>query len=337
MNKNILGHQLPEKITNQELANILFEIAFFLEMEEAAFRPQAYEKAAIVLENLNQDAAQIYDKGGEKALIAIPGIGKSIAHKIEEYLKTGKIKYYEELRKKTPIDIEGLSAIEGIGPKTIKTLYYKLGVRNLKDLERVAKKNKIAKLYGFGQKKEKDIIEAINFLKKTKRFSVKKAFTIAQGIKKELSSLPAVKKVDIAGSLRRKRATIGDIDFLATSSQPKKVIDFLINLPGVIKVWGKGKTKASIRFKENIDIDLRVVPEKSYGAALQYFTGSKEHNIILRKIAIQKGMKLNEYGLFKKDRMVAGKNEKEIYTKLGLKWVLPEKRLGKDEFRFIKK
>ena len=323
---------------NQELANILFEIAFFLEMEEAAFRPQAYEKAAIVLENFNQDIRQVYNQGGEKALIAIPGIGKSIARKIEEYLKTGKIKYHEQLRKKTPIDIEGLSAVEGIGPKTIKTLYYKLGVRNLKDLERAARQHKIAKLPGFKEKREQDIVEAINFLKKNKkRFSFEKASSIAKKIKKKLDFLELAEKIDVAGSLRRKKKTIGDIDFLAISKYPKKLIDCFVKLDGVIKIWGKGNTKASIRLEPGIDIDLRVVPAKSYGSALQYFTGSKEHNIVLRKIAISQNLKLNEYGLFRGKKMIAGKNEKEIYTKLGLKWVSPEKRLGKDEFHYLQK
>jgi DNA polymerase (family 10) len=317
---------------NQEIANILYEIAYFLEMEGVPFKPFAYEKAAITLENLEENIEDVYKKGGIKALEAIPGIGKSIAQKIEEYLKTGKIKYYEEFKKKMPVDIEELTAVEGIGPKMVKILYQKLGIKDLKDLEKAAKAHKIAPLFGFGEKTEKNILQGIKFLKRSKgRFLLGEVLPIVREIEKELKKLKEVKKINVAGSLRRRKETIGDVDLLVVADNPEIVMDVFVNLPGVIKVWGKGKTKSSIRLKQGIDADLRVVPEKSYGSALQYFTGSKEHNIATRKIAIDRGLKLNEYGVFKGSKMVAGKTEVEIYKILGMEWIPPELRENRGE------
>jgi DNA polymerase (family 10) len=317
---------------NQEIANILYEIAYYLEMEGIAFKPFAYQKAAITLENLEENVEDIYKKGGIKALEKIPGVGKSIAQKIEEYLKTGKIKYYEEFKKKTPVDVEELTSIEGVGPKMVKVLYQKLGVRSIRDLEKVAKEGKIASLFGFGKKTEKNILEGIEFLKRSKgRFLLGEILPKVKELLEELSSLKEVKRIEVAGSLRRKKETIGDVDLLVISQKPEKVMDFFCSLPGVVKIWGKGKTKSSIRLKEGFDVDLRVIPEKSFGAALQYFTGSKEHNIATRKIAIDKGLKLSEYGLFRGTKMVAGKTEKEIYKRLGMEFPPPELREDQGE------
>jgi DNA polymerase (family 10) len=317
---------------NQELANIFYEIGYLLEIEEVAFKPQAYEKAAIVLESLAESVAQIYKKGETSALIAIPGIGKGIAKKIEEYLLTGKIKDYQELKKKFPVDIEGLMAVEGIGPKTIKKLYRELDIRNLNDLEKAIEEDKIVSLSGFDKKTEKNILESIRFLRKNKgRFLLGEVLPIIRDIKEPLINLKEVRELDLAGSLRRKKETIGDIDILVISNKPEKVMDIFVKTQGIIKIWGKGKTKSSIRVQPGIDVDLRVVPEKSYGSALQYFTGSKEHNIALRKIAIDKKMKLNEYGLFRGKKMIAGRDEKEIYFALGLAYIPAEMRENRGE------
>jgi len=314
---------------NQEIANILFEIGYFLEMEEAAFRPQAYEKAAIALENLNKSVFEIYKKGGVKELEKIPGVGRSIAKKIEEYIETGKIKYYEKWKKRVPVDLEGLIAIEGVGVKSIKIFYQKLGIASLKDLENAAKENKIALLVGFGKKSEKNILESIALLKKSKkRFIIEKILPFAKNIRARLNKLKGVEKVVLAGSLRRKKETIGDIDILAVASKPKKVMDYFTTLPEVSRIWAKGKTKSSARLEQGIDCDLRVVQKESYGSALMYFTGSKDYNIRIRKMAISKGLKLNEYGLFKGKRKIAGRTEKEIYKKLEIDFVPPEKRSG---------
>ena len=317
---------------NQELSRIFYEIAEFLEMEEVAFKPYAYQKVALVLESMEEDVEEIYKSGGIKALEDIPGVGKNIAERIEEYLKTGKMKYYQYLKKKTPVELRELTAVEGLGPKKVKVLYQELGIKNLKDLEKAVKDHKIAPLFGFGEKSEKNILEGIVFLKKSKgRFLLGEILPVVKEIEQQLKSLKEVNQISIAGSVRRKKETVGDVDFLITTKHPLKVMDFFVSLPGVVKIWGKGPTRSSVRMEKGFDVDLRAVPERSYGSALQYFTGSKEHNIATRKIAIDKGLKLNEYGIFSGKRMVGGRKEEEIYKILGMVWVPPELRENRGE------
>ena len=317
---------------NQEIANIFYEIAHFLEMEGIQFKPYAYQKAAISLESLERDVRDIYREGGRKFLEKIPGVGESIAEKIEEYLKTGKIKYYQDLKRKTPVKMQDLTAVEGLGPKKVKTLYQKLGIRNIKDLEKAVKAHKIAPLFGFGEKTEKNILEGIAFLKRSKgRFLLGEILPKVKEVYKKLKNLKEVEKVNPAGSARRMKETIGDVDFLVISKNPSRVMDFFVSLPGIVRIWGKGTTKASVRMKEGFDMDIRVVPARSYGSALQYFTGSKEHNIAIRRIAMDKGLKLSEYGLFHGPKMIAGKTEEEIYKALGMEWIPPEMRENQGE------
>ncbi len=317
---------------NQEIAKIFYGIAEYLKMDEVAFKPYAYERAAITLETMEEDVAEIYKKGGKKALEKISGVGKSIAEKIEEYLKTGKIKYYEQFKKRLPLNLEEMTSVEGMGPKKAKVLYQKLGVRDLKALEKAAKAHKIAHLFGFGEKTEKNILEGIEFLKRSKgRFLLGEILPATKEVYEKLVNLKGVEKVDYCGSLRRMKETIGDVDFLVISKNPNMVMDFFVSLPGVIKIWGKGTTKASIRMKDGFDMDIRVVPKRSYGAALQYFTGSKEHNIVTRKIAMEKGLKLSEYGLFRGSRMIASETEEDIYRALGMQWMPPEMRENQGE------
>ncbi|MCP6719247.1 MAG: DNA polymerase/3'-5' exonuclease PolX [Patescibacteria group bacterium] len=317
---------------NQEIAKIFHEIANFLAMEEVDFKPYAYRRAAQSLEILEEDVQNIYEKGGTKLLKKIPGIGKTIALQIQEYLKTGKIKLYQKLKKRTPVDLEEIINVEGMGPKRAKILYQKLNIKNLKDLEKKAKAHKIAPLFGFGEKTEKNILEGIQFAKKDKgRSLLGDILPVAREIFEKLKSLKEVEKIDIVGSVLRRKETIGDVDFLIASKNPKKVMDFFVSLPNIVKVWAKGSTKSSVRMKEGFDIDLRVVPKKSYGAASQYFIGSKEHNIATRRVAISKGLKLNEYGLFRGSKMIAGKDEKGIYEALGMQWIPPELREDQGE------
>ncbi len=319
-------------MTNKELAKIFYQIADFLKADNIQFKPYAYRKAAMALENLREDVGEIYKKEGLKGLEEIPGVGRSIAQKIEEYLKTGRVRYYQKLKKRLPVNIEELMSIEGMGAKKAKILYEKLGIKNLKDMERAAKLHRIAPLFGFGKKTEENILEGIGFVKKSKgRFLLGDILPRAREISEKLKRVKGVKRVDIAGSLRRRKETIGDIDFLVISKSPAGVMDFFLSLPGIIKVWGRGLTKSSVRMREGFDIDLRVVPEKSYGSALQYFTGSKDHNIATRKIAIEKGLKLNEYGVFKGKKMIAGKTEREVYRAIGLPLFPPEMRLNRGE------
>ena len=319
-------------MANQELAKIFHEISFYLELEKISFKPYAYRKAALVLDVLEEDVKETYKTGGIEGLEKIPGVGKSIARKIEEYLKTGKIRYYEKFRKKLPLNLKEMTEVEGMGPEKAKTLFQKLKVKNLKDLEKAAKAGKIRKLEGFGIKTEKNILEGIAFLKKSRgRFILAYILPRAKEIEKKLENLKEVEKISAAGSVRRRKETIGDVDILAVSKNPKKVMDFFVSQPEVVKIWGRGITKSSVKMKDGLDMDLRVVPGKSYGSALQYFTGSKEHNIAVRRIAIEKGLKLNEYGVFRGKKMIAGRTEEGVYKVLGMKWIPPEIRENRGE------
>ena len=323
---------------NQELAKIFFEIAELLEMKEVQFKPRAFEKAARSIEALDEDVRDIYKKGGIKALEEIPGVGRGIAERIEEYLKHHHIKDYERLKKQMPVDISGLTAIEGVGPKLIQLLYKKLKVRNVRDLERAAKSGKLKKLPRIGAKLEQKILKGIEFQRvHMGRMNIGEALLLARTILGRLEKAPGVTAVEPAGSLRRWKESVGDLDFLVISSKPKEVMKIFVSMPEVEGVLARGDTKSSVRLRAGIDADVRVLPPKSFGAALQYFTGSKDHNILLRKIAIKKGYKLNEYGLFRGRRLVAGKSEEEIYKKLGLDWMPPEIRLASGEIEAAQK
>jgi DNA polymerase (family X) len=313
--------------SNQFIAKILREIAEYLEMQDIPFKPRAYEKVAEVIDGLEEEVADIYTRGGAKALEEIPGVGKGIAERIEELLKTSRMKYYEELKKKTPVDLSSLSAIEGLGPKSIKKLYQKLHVRSLSDLEKVAHDGKIAELEGFGEKSEEKILKGIEFTKKSGgRFTLGSAMPMIRTIEARLRKAQGVEKLVIAGSARRRKETIGDADILATSERPKLVMDYFVGMPEVVQVIAHGGTKSSVKIRSGLNIDMRVVPASSYGAALNYFTGSKDHNVALRRIAIEKGYKLNEYGLWKGEKQIAGKTEEDLYRALGMGYIEPELR-----------
>jgi len=305
----------------------LAEIGEYLEMQAVAFKPRAYQKAVAAIEDLEESVKEIYEKGGLKALEQIPGVGRSIAEKIEEFVKTGRLKYYERLKKETPVNLSELTKIEGLGPQKVKKLYERLKIKNVSELEKAAKAGKVRELESFGAKSEENILKGIDFLKKSgSRFVLGFAMPEIEEIKNRLKNLKEVERVDVAGSARRRKETIGDIDILAISKKPEKVMDFFVSMKEVINVYGQGPTRASIRLKSGLDADLRVVAEKSYGAALLYFTGSKDHNIVLRNLAIKKGLKLNEYGLFRRERQIAGRTEEEVYRALELDYIPPEIR-----------
>lgn len=323
---------------NQEVAQILFEIGDFLELQEIPFKPQAYQQAAIAIDNMEEDIADLYKKEGIKGLEKIKSVGKSIAEKIEEFLKTGKIAYYKELKKASPIDLEELSRVEGLGVKRIKRLWKELGVRNLKDLEKAIEDHKIAPLFRFGEKTEQNILESIQFLKQGRgRFLLREIIPEVLKIEERFKKIKGVVNMSVAGSTRRRKETIGDVDFLVAVKDAtdkyivEKIMNTFVSMDEVIKVVGKGETKSSVRWKNGLSMDLRLVKEGSFGAALQYFTGSKEHNIALRRIAMKMGYKLNEYGLFKGERKIKGETEEEIYEKLGMEWIPPELREDQEE------
>jgi len=324
-------------MANNALAKIFHEISAYLTMDEVDFKPQAYEKAAFSIKALPEDVDDIYKKGGVLAIEKIPGVGKSIAEKIVEYIKTGRIKYYLGLRKKMPVDIMGLMAIEGVGPKMIKDFWKNLKIKNVKDLERAAKTGKIRKLPNYRKKTEENILQGIEFFKKSSgKFLLGDVLPMVQKIISKLQKLEGVEKISPAGSLRRMKEVVRDIDILVTvnkKSSAKKIMDYFTSMEDVVKIWGRGVTKSSVRLDSGMDADLRIVPEESFGSALQYFTGSKEHNIELRKIAIEKSFKLNEYGIFKGKKKIPTPTEKEVYRALGLEYIEPELREGAGEIK----
>jgi len=323
---------------NQELAEILFEIGDFLDLGEVPFKPEAYKKAAIAIDSLEEDIFIIYKQDGLKGLEKINGVGKSIALKIEEFIKTGKIKYYKELKKESPIDLEELNKVEGLGVRKIKKLWQELKIRNLKDLEKAIEDHKIAPLFGFGEKTEQNILESIKFLRQGQgRFSLREILEEIKKVEDKITKIKEVVNFSTAGSTRRRKETVGDVDFLVAikDTSDKYVVEKIMNtfaqMESVVKIIAKGETKTSIKTRNNLNMDLRLVGEGSFGSALQYFTGSKDHNIALRRIAMKKGYKLNEYGLFKGESKIEGEKEERIYEKLGLKWVPPELRENQGE------
>jgi DNA polymerase (family X) len=307
------------------------DLGFLTEMTEedpnVQFRARAYYRAADTITSLSENATDIYDKYGVNGLLEIPSVGKAIASKIEEYLKRGKMQHLEELKAKVPINIDELYGIEGMGPKTIKMFYDKLQIKNLADLEKAATEGKLKTLPGFTEKKEQDILKQIEFFKRGMgRLIIGEVYPLVKQIEKRLQHIAGVKNAAAAGSIRRMKETIGDIDYLVAASDPEQVIDFFVKMPEVQEILGIGRAKAFVKLASGIDADLLVVPEESWGSALQYFTGSKEHSVQLRKIAISKGLRLNEWGVFKGDKRVAGTTEEEVYKILGLQWIPPEMR-----------
>jgi DNA polymerase (family 10) len=335
---------------NHELAKILFEFAYYETILGTPFKPRAYEMASETLVAMGDDIQKTWEKGGIKELKKLPGIGQAIAEKIDEFYRTGKVKSYIAMKKKYPVDMWRLASIEGIGPMTINMLYRKLKVKNLKDLERVVKQKKIRKLPGFGEKSEEKIRRGIQMMKQASgRHVLGDVLPLADRIVHRLKKVPGVKRCTYAGSLRRRKETVGDIDLLITSTDPKRAMSAFVSLPEVLSIHEKGKTRGSVRLKLGIDADLRVVPDEVYGAALQYFTGDKRHNVLLRQHAQSKGYLLNEYGLFKtgkglrakgkgsKNKLIACKTEEEIYKHLGMATPPPEIRIGEDEMEAAKK
>ena len=320
------------RITNTEIAQLLSEIAEYLEMDDVPFKPRAYQKVADVIDSLDEQVVELYKRGGLKAIGEIPGVGASIAEKIEEYIKTGKIAYHEELKKKIPVDLRNLTAVEGLGPKKIKKLYKQLGIKNLADLTKAATSGALSTVAGFGAKSAENILKGIEFLKQSGgRLILGNVFPDIEHIKEGLEKIKGVERVDIVGSARRKKETVGDFDILVIAKDPKPVMDWFVTMDEVVHVYAHGETKSSVRIKLGVDVDIRVVPKESYGAALLYFTGSKAHNVAMRQLAIKHGLKLNEYGLFRmkgnvEKKMIAGETEEGIYNALGMTYIEPEMR-----------
>jgi DNA polymerase (family X) len=311
---------------NQEIAKIFNDVADVLEIKgENPFRIRAYRRAALNIEGLTRDVSEI----PKEELLKIPGIGQDLAGKIEEYVNTGKLQSYEDLKKEVPEGLSTLLSVPSLGPKTAKLLYEKLKVKDLDELERFGREHKLSGLPGIKEKTEENILKGIEMLKRgIERQPLGKVLPIANDILEHLKSKAPVKKLVIAGSIRRWKDTIKDIDILATSRKPKAFMDVFVHLPQVKEILMRGPTKSSIIIHEGLQVDLRVVEEESFGAALAYFTGSKAHNIRLREMAVKAGLKINEYGIFKEkdDKKLGGEKEEDIYKILGLPYIPPELR-----------
>ncbi len=323
---------------NRELARIFSEIADMLEIkEESIFRVSAYRRAARALESLTEDVAAV---AGREELTGIPGIGSSTAEKIAEYLQTGKMRYYDELRESLPAGITTLMNVPEVGPKTAVLLFEKLGVQTIEDLEKAARKGLVRTLPRMGAKTEENILKGIALIRRTReRLPLGQVLPAAQEIEDALRALKEVKAVGLAGSIRRMKEAIGDIDVLVTSSRPARVMDVFTTLPSVQRVLAKGPTRSSVLLEGGIQADVRVVKPESFGAALQYFTGSKEHNVKLREKGVRRGLKINEYGVFrvKDEKRLAGRTEEEIYAALDLPWIPPEIREDQGEVELAEK
>ncbi len=313
---------------NQELATIFYEMADLLEILQVQWKPNAFRKAARTIETLSKPIEEIYAKGGIKALKELSGVGDAIANKTEEFLKTGKVKELHELEKQIPEGIDEMMHIPGLGPKRAVILNKELHIKNLRDLQRAASTGRIRKLPGFGEKSEQEILKGLEMhAQGQERKSLLIGLEIARELQARLKRLHGVDCVEVAGSVRRRKETIADIDILVTSKHPAAVMNFFTTMPDVTRVLAKGPTKSAVIIGKGLQADVRVLEPEAFGAALQYFTGSKEHNVRVRQIAIDKGLKLNEYGLFTRTgKYVAGKTEEDIYKKLGLLYPEPELR-----------
>lgn len=311
---------------NSRVADILYEISEIFTIKGDRYRSRAYSMASQRIRGLPNDIITFKDEG---RLSEIPGIGAGISQVIIDYLETGVSAILEDLRESLPMGIMELMELEGIGPRIAFKLHDELGIVSVELLEQAARAGKISKLKGFGKKKEVNILNAIeSHRSKTTRFLLGAVLPVIQDVLEYLGKLEAVIDVEIAGSARRKKETVGDLDLLVSSHKPESVIDHFIRMPPVIRVLQKGDTKSTVVLERQLQVDLRVIPPEVYGAALQYFTGSKEHNVKVRTIGVREGYKLSEYGLFNRDtdERVAADSEKKIYNRLGMDWIPPELR-----------
>jgi DNA polymerase (family 10) len=312
---------------NAEIAALFSEIADFLEIKgENPFRVRAYRRAAQAMEGLAEDVAALADRG---ELLEIPGIGRDLAGKIQEFLQCGVVEYLEGLRREIPVGVVELMRIHGVGPKTAKLLYEQIGVDSVEKLEELAKEHKLAGLPGIQAKTEENILKGIAVWRGGReRTPLGAALTLAETILETLRGLEEVNQISTAGSLRRMKETVKDIDILVTSKTPARIMEVFVGLPNVAEVLAHGETKSSLRLREGIQVDLRVAEPDCFGAALQYFTGSKQHNIRVRELAQRRELKVSEYGVFdgRSGKRVAGATEEDVYRAVGLPFIPPELR-----------
>jgi len=312
-------------MTNQDIAKIFYHISEILELQgENPFKIRAYIKAAQTLESYTKEVSEIKDP---EELKQLPGIGEKIALKIKELVETGKLEMYEKLKKSEVAPLIELMQVQGLGPKHVKLIYDKLGVKTLNQLEKAAKAGKLRGLPGLGEKTEENILKGIEQERRHKeRFPLCVILPKAEAILSQLKQVKEVKDINLGGSIRRMKETIGDVDILVSSTKAKIVSDAFVELPEVKNVLSEGATKSSVMTKDGFQMDLRVVKPGSYGAALHYFTGSKAHNIRIRSMGVDMGLKINEYGVFKGQKRIGGKTEEEVFKSVGLPFIPPEIR-----------
>jgi DNA polymerase (family X) len=314
-------------VKNFEVARIFYEIASLLEVrDESRFRIRAWQRAAQTLETLSEDVTAVAARG---ALRSLPGIGKEIAARIEEYLATGRLELLDRLRENLPPDFLSLLEVRGLGPRTARALWELLGIDTVERLEEACRSGRVIGVAGIQKKTCENLLKAIAQHKAGRsRALLTTARAIANQVATALRAHGGVDRLEIAGSLRRMRETVKDIDILVTSTEPAHVIETLVSLPSVAEITARGETKVSVRHQDGLAIDLRVVAPDAFGAALQYFTGSKAHNVRLREMAVRRGLKISEYGVFDEatGARVAGETEHDVYAAVGLPWIPPELR-----------
>jgi DNA polymerase (family 10) len=313
-------------LSNKQIAAIFYEVADLLDIKNVKFKPAAYRRAAHEIETLGKDIASISDQG---KLEEIQGVGTNLAGKIREILETGRLAHLEKLKQEIPHGVLELSEIGGIGPKKALILTRELGIADREELEKAARAGKVRGLPGFGEKSEKNILQSIRAFKSTgRRFLLGDILPVAEAIMKRLEVLPGTRVISLAGSIRRRKETIGDVDILAASEDPEKLITEFCFLPEIDRVLGRGPTKSSIILTSGVQVDLRVVDKDQYWAALVYFTGSKAHNIALRRRALDRNWKLNEYGItnLSDGTMLKAQTEQDLYRMLDLQYIEPELR-----------
>jgi len=315
---------------NREIARLFEKMADILEFQgENVFKINAYRKASRIIGDLTQDLEQLHKEG---KLRDIPGVGEGIAKKIKEYLETGQMSKYEQIQRGMPDGLLEIMAIPGVGPKTLALVHKTRGISSMAELEKAVKEGRLHDLPGMGLKKEENILRGIALLRRSgKRISLGVAIPIVDEIIQGMKGRTKVQRIFPAGSLRRMKETVGDIDILVAGRDGRKIIEAFTRMPQVQEVLVAGYTKSSVIVQGGLQVDLRVVPQASYGAALQYFTGSKAHNIHLREIAKARGMKISEYGIFRGKQKIGGSKEADIYAKLGLAWIPPEMREDRGE------
>jgi DNA polymerase (family X) len=319
-------------VNNLEIARLFYEMASLLEARnESVFRIRAYQRAAQTLETLSEDVAAVAARGG---LTALPGIGRDLAARIDEYLTTGRLAQLETLRAELPAGFLALLEIRGLGPRTARALWEQLGVDSVETLEALCRAGTIIGVAGIREKTRQNILEGIERWKLGRaRTPVAAARAIAAQVSGALRAQGGVERLEVAGSLRRMRDTVKDIDLLVTSTEPARVIRTFTSLPSVAQILAQGPTRASVRHRDGLAIDLRVVEPPAFGAALQYFTGSRDHNVRVREMASRRGLRLSEYGVFDEatGARVAGATEEEVYATVGLPWIPPELRENQGE------